>query len=71
MITRSSNIHSLEKRKAFAPEKALNLPYLRNITQEVAQSFVTKRTPEFFLITAQVSFATAVLSMVTPRMRVP
>lgn len=41
---------SFEKMKTFAQEKSLNFPYLRDVTQEVAQSFAAERTPEIFLI---------------------
>jgi peroxiredoxin len=41
---------SFEKMKAFAQEKGLNFPYLRDVTQDVAQSFGAERTPEVFLI---------------------
>jgi peroxiredoxin len=41
---------SFEKMKIFAQEKGLNFPYLRDVTQDVAQSFGAERTPEVFLI---------------------
>jgi peroxiredoxin len=41
---------SFEKMKAFAQEKSLNFPYLRDVTQDVAQGFGAERTPELFLI---------------------
>jgi peroxiredoxin len=41
---------SFEKMKTFAQEKSLNFPYLRDVTQDVAQSFAAERTPEIFLI---------------------
>jgi peroxiredoxin len=41
---------SFEKMKAFAQEKSLNFPYLRDITQDVAQGFGAQRTPELFLL---------------------
>jgi peroxiredoxin len=43
---------SFEKMKAFAQEKNLNFPYLRDVTQDVAQSFGAQRTPELFLLNA-------------------
>ncbi|GAB4365596.1 MAG: thioredoxin family protein [Elainellaceae cyanobacterium] len=41
---------SFEKMKAFVSEYQLNFPYLKDITQEVAQSFGAECTPEVFLI---------------------
>ena len=41
---------SFEKTKSFAQEKGLNFPYLRDVTQDVAESFAAQRTPELFLI---------------------
>jgi peroxiredoxin len=41
---------SFEKMKVFAQEKSLNFPYLRDVTQDVAQGFGAQRTPELFLI---------------------
>jgi len=41
---------SFEKMKTFAEEKSLNFPYLRDVTQDVAQSFAAERTPEIFII---------------------
>jgi peroxiredoxin len=41
---------SFEKMKTFAQEKSLNFPYLRDVTQDVAQSFAAERTPEIFII---------------------
>lgn len=41
---------SLEKMKIFLSEHQLNFPYLRDVTQEVAQGFAAARTPEVFLI---------------------
>jgi len=41
---------SFEKMKTFAKEKSLNFPYLRDVTQDVAQSFAAERTPEIFII---------------------
>lgn len=41
---------SLEKMKTFLSDHQLNFPYLRDVTQEVAQGFGAERTPEVFLI---------------------
>jgi peroxiredoxin len=41
---------SFEKMKTFAAEHQLNFPYLRDVTQDVAQSFGAERTPEAFLL---------------------
>ena len=41
---------SFEKMKSFAQEKGLNFPYLRDVTQDVAESFAAQPTPELFLI---------------------
>jgi peroxiredoxin len=41
---------SFENMKAFAAEHRLNFPYLRDVTQDVAESFGAERTPEVFLI---------------------
>jgi peroxiredoxin len=41
---------SFDKMKAFAAENQLNFPYLRDVTQDVAQSFAAQRTPEAFLL---------------------
>lgn len=41
---------SFERMKAFGIDHQLNFPYLRDITQDVAQSFGAERTPEVFLI---------------------
>lgn len=41
---------SFEKMKIFLSEHRLNFPYLRDVTQEVAQGFAAKWTPEVFLI---------------------
>jgi peroxiredoxin len=44
---------SFEKMKTFAAERQLNFPYLRDVTQDVAQSFGAERTPEAFLLDQQ------------------
>jgi peroxiredoxin len=41
---------SFEKMKTFAQTQSLNFPYLRDVTQEVAQSFGAERTPQVFLM---------------------
>lgn len=41
---------NLEKMKTFLSDSQLNFPYLRDVTQEVAQGFGAERTPEVFLI---------------------
>jgi peroxiredoxin len=41
---------SFEKMKIFAQTQNLNFPYLRDVTQEVAQSFAAERTPQVFLM---------------------
>ncbi|NJO42219.1 MAG: thioredoxin family protein [Cyanobacteria bacterium CRU_2_1] len=41
---------SFEKMVAFATEHQLNFPYLRDVTQDVAQGFGAERTPEVFLV---------------------
>lgn len=41
---------TLEKMKSFAKEHQLNFPYLRDSSQDVAQSFGAKTTPEVFLL---------------------
>lgn len=41
---------SFDRMKTFAIEQALNFPYLRDVTQDVAQSFGAEKTPEVFLI---------------------
>lgn len=41
---------SFENMKGFAAEQQLNFPYLRDVTQEVAQTFGASRTPEVFLL---------------------
>lgn len=44
---------SFEKMKVFAQENNLNFPYLRDVTQDVAQSFGASRTPEVYLLDSQ------------------
>lgn len=39
-----------EQMQAFVTEKGLRFPYLRDVTQEVAQSFGAKKTPHVFLV---------------------
>ncbi|MBD2578684.1 thioredoxin family protein [Oscillatoria sp. FACHB-1406] len=41
---------TLEEMKKFAIEYELNFPYLRDSSQDVAQSFGVERTPEVFLL---------------------
>ncbi|MDY6806932.1 MAG: thioredoxin family protein [Cyanobacteriota bacterium] len=41
---------SFESMKAFAAEKELNFPYIRDVTQDVAHSFGAGTTPEAFLL---------------------
>lgn len=41
---------SFDKMKTFVIEHDINFPYLRDVTQDVAQSFGAQRTPEVFLI---------------------
>jgi len=41
---------SFENMKAFAAEQELNFPYIRDVTQDVAQSFGATTTPEAFLL---------------------
>ena len=41
---------SFESMKSLAREAALNFPYLRDVTQDVAQCFGAQVTPEVFLI---------------------
>ncbi len=41
---------SFENMKAFAKEHELNFPYIRDVTQDVAQSFGATTTPEAFLL---------------------
>jgi peroxiredoxin len=42
--------NSFEQMKAFATERQLNFPYLRDVTQDVVQSLGATRTPEVFLL---------------------
>lgn len=44
---------SYEKMKSFAAENALNFLYLRDVTQDVAQSFGAQKTPHVFLLNKQ------------------
>lgn len=41
---------SFEKMPPFAEANRLNFPYLRDVTQEVAQTFGAKKTPHVFLL---------------------
>ncbi len=41
---------SFDKMKQFVVEQGLNFPYLRDETQDVAQSFGAKKTPHVFLL---------------------
>ncbi len=41
---------SFDKMKTFAVDNGLNFPYLRDVTQEVAQSFGAEKTPHVFLL---------------------
>ncbi len=41
---------NFESMKRFATEYQLNFPYLRDITQDVAEAFGAERTPEVFLL---------------------
>ncbi len=41
---------SFENMKLFAADHRLNFPYLRDVTQEVAQSFGAEKTPHVFLL---------------------
>jgi peroxiredoxin len=41
---------SFDKMKTFAVDNELNFPYLRDVTQEVAQSFGAEKTPHVFLL---------------------
>lgn len=43
----------LDSMKAFAQTHQLNFPYLRDVTQEIAQGFGATQTPEAFLIDQQ------------------
>jgi peroxiredoxin len=44
---------SFEHMQQFAVDRGLNFPYLRDVTQEVAQSFGAERTPQVFLLNRQ------------------
>jgi peroxiredoxin len=44
---------SFENMKGFAAQHQLNFPYLRDVTQDVAQGFGAERTPEVFLLNQQ------------------
>ncbi len=41
---------SFDNMKRFAAENQLNFPYLRDVTQDVAQSFGAEKTPHVFLL---------------------
>lgn len=41
---------SFEKMQSFAADYQLNFPYLRDVTQEVAQGFGAEKTPHVFLL---------------------
>lgn len=41
---------SFEKMKEFAANNKLNFPYIRDVTQDVAESFGADKTPEAFLL---------------------
>jgi peroxiredoxin len=41
---------SFEKMKAFATNNQLNFPYIRDVAQDVAESFGASQTPEVFLL---------------------
>lgn len=41
---------NFEHMKRFAAEYQLNFPYLRDVTQDVAEAFGAERTPEVFLL---------------------
>ncbi len=41
---------SLEQMREFSTHKGLNFPYLRDVTQDVAQCFGATKTPEVFLL---------------------
>ncbi len=49
----SSPEDNFEQMKAFAQTHQLNFPYLRDVTQDVAQSFGATNTPEAFLLDQQ------------------
>ncbi|MBE9029893.1 thioredoxin family protein [filamentous cyanobacterium LEGE 11480] len=42
-----------EQMKAFVAEKGVNFPYLRDVTQDVAQTFGAEKTPHVFLVNQQ------------------
>jgi peroxiredoxin len=42
-----------EPMKTFANQKGLNFPYLRDVTQDVAQTFGAAKTPQIFLLNQQ------------------
>jgi peroxiredoxin len=42
-----------EEMQAFAADKSLNFPYLRDMTQDVAQTFGAEKTPHAFLVNQQ------------------
>ncbi|MBD2103250.1 thioredoxin family protein [Leptolyngbya sp. FACHB-261] len=44
---------SFDKMKVFAQEQGLTLPYLRDVTQDVARSFSAQKTPEAFVIDSE------------------
>ena len=44
---------SFDNMNRFSADRALNFPYLRDVTQEVAQSFGAERTPQVFLLNQQ------------------
>lgn len=44
---------SFEQMKVFAQDRALNFPYLRDVTQDVARGFKAQTTPTVFLIDQQ------------------
>ena len=44
---------SFEKMKSFAADNQINFPYIRDVTQEVAQTFGAKKTPHVFLLNQQ------------------
>ncbi|MGB3513817.1 MAG: thioredoxin family protein [Microcoleaceae cyanobacterium] len=41
---------SFEKMKEFAVKNELNFPYIRDVTQDVAESFGAEKTPQAFLL---------------------
>ena len=41
---------SFENMKSFAAENQLNFPYIRDVAQDVAESFGASKTPEVFLV---------------------